>query len=149
MAWPERAQLSAHAGRATPSQCLQYQTASCVAASTKRHQPNLRASNSGALPPCHHIRPHKSGPFFSSQLYDVQSSNSRTALFNCSVIRTRESIQNRFYFSRPVLHIPEIRFVIITWSSVAPPYQPHCMEFGTACTASGDLLGDNCSVLLC
>jgi hypothetical protein len=71
----------------------------------------LRASNSGGLRPCHHIRPHKLGHFpIYSQFHDLQNSNSQTALFKCSVIRMKQSIRNSFHYSGSMLNIFGVRF---------------------------------------
>jgi len=55
MAWPVRVKRTAHGEKRLLAKAFLYQTASCVATSTNTLQPNLRASNSGELPPRHHV----------------------------------------------------------------------------------------------
>jgi hypothetical protein len=125
MAWRERACRIAHAAKATPGKSPSESDGELCRCFNKYLPSMLRASNSGRLRPCHHIRPHKLGHFpIYSQFHDLQNSNSQTALFKCSVIRMKESIRNSFYYSESMLNIFEVGFVIITWSSVAPPHQP-------------------------
>jgi hypothetical protein len=65
MARPERALPPAHAARATPEKRLAVSSSEPTATSATRNHPDLRASNSGELPPCHHLRTHMAAdPFF-------------------------------------------------------------------------------------
>ena len=55
----------AHAARATPEKRLAVSSSEPTATPATRNRPDLRASNSGELPPCHHLRRHKVvDPFF-------------------------------------------------------------------------------------
>jgi hypothetical protein len=64
MARPERACHPAHAARATPEKRLAVSSSEPTAASAIRNPPDLRASNSGELPPCHHLRTHTVADLF-------------------------------------------------------------------------------------
>jgi hypothetical protein len=86
MARPERAYLSAHAARATSGQEPFGTRPRALSASTIRNHPDLRASNSGELPPCHHIRPHKVDHFrFSNHVMCRAPSLKRTIQLQCNL----------------------------------------------------------------
>ena len=64
MAWPVPTELAAHATRATPGKSLSVSDCEPLSISANTHHPSLRASNSGALHPCHHKGQHKVMDYF-------------------------------------------------------------------------------------
>ena len=64
MAWPVRTELTAHATRATPGKSHSASDCEPLSISANTHHSSLRASNSGALHPCHHKGQHKVVDYF-------------------------------------------------------------------------------------